>query len=94
MIEADIRRLNRRGADHVLDTLESDIWARLAARERAKSGAARLGALQVVLLGAIFGISILAGHYYGARSHGSPELSVFSTETPLFASTILIGGKP
>lgn len=94
MIDEDIRRLNRREPDHALDALEADIWARLAARERAGHRSLAVGALQAILLGAAFGVSILAGHYYGVRSHPTYELSVFSTDTPLSASTLLAGGTP
>lgn len=94
MIEEGIRWLCRRAPDRSLDPLEADIWARLAARERARRRSARLAALQAVLLGSVFSISALAGHYYSLRSHPTHELNVFSTETPLSASTLLGGGAP
>ena len=94
MIEEDIRRLSRREADHALDSLETHIWARLAARERTRRQFAGLAALQTILLGAVFGASALAGRYYGVRSHSTHELSVFSTDAPLSSSTLLGGRTP
>ena len=92
MIEQDIRALDARGPDHPLDRLEADIWARVATREEVGRRSARLLVLQVTLLGIAFTVSALAG--YQARPAQSPELSVFSMQTPMNPSTLLADDHP
>ena len=93
MIESEIRKLASRTPDHALDRLEDDVWACVAVRERAQRASSRLLVLQAALAAIAFGACAVAG-YRSTHSGQTPELSVFSTRSPLNASVLLAGGKP
>ncbi len=93
MIDSEIYRLATGAPDHRLDRLEEDIWHRVAVRERVRRVFSRLLALQTALVAVAFGASAIAG-YHWERPAYTPELSVFSTRSPLSASVLLAGDKP
>lgn len=89
MIENGIRMLEAGGPDHSLSGLEADIWARVEAHEKARRRSVRLLVVQTALLCVAFGANALLGHYERMDSSRPSDLSVFSPQTPLSATTLL-----
>jgi hypothetical protein len=91
VLEFDLQKLAKQLPDHRLDNLDTDIWAVVAAHERARSLSKRIVPWQgLVLVCALIG-SVAAGVHWSAA--GQPdELGVFSPHTPWAASTRLDAG--
>lgn len=89
MIENGIRDLAAGRPDHSLSGLEADIWARVEAHEQARRRSVRLLVMQTALLVVAFGANALLGHYERIGSSRPSDLSVFSPQTPLSATTLL-----
>jgi hypothetical protein len=91
MLDDDLRRLNEGALDHSLDGLESDIWARLAARSQNRAVARRRVSLQsVVMVLALVG-SIAIG-IHSTRLAGPPRgRAVLALGLELAPSSLLLG---
>ena len=93
MLESELRELLDRGADRSLATLETDIWAAVAARTRAQRVFRAVLAVQVAVLAA----AVLGSGCVGRQSaadHSSRDLDIFSPQPSLAASTLLVGHDP
>jgi len=93
VLETDLQRLANRLPDHLLGNLDRDIWADVAAHERARSLSRLIVATQaLVLVFALIG-GVTAGLHWSAA--GPPDdLGVFSPRSAWAASTRLDGGTP
>ncbi len=94
MNDHDLLKLIERPPDHALDTLEQEIWLRVAERQQSLRVARRLLALQSVVLAAALVGSFLAGQHYSHRGSSEPSLEVFSPYMPLSVSTLLVRNRP
>lgn len=91
MIDADIEKLLHRPSDRRLDTLEADIWAGVAERERSVRISRGLFAMQAVVLALTLLGALVAGKY--TASAAGPAVDVFSPRMALSASTLLDGSE-
>jgi len=89
MIETEIQSLAEQMPDHALGTLEADIWAGVAERERSMRTAKKLLAVQAAVLTAVLIGSLATGQYVGSSRHTS-NLDVFSPHMALSAATLLV----
>jgi hypothetical protein len=94
MLDKDLRQLSEAGLDRTLDSLESDIWRRLAVRSRHRAEARRRVSLQSVVM--IVGLmGSIAGGIHAARpaacAHGRAVLALGSELAP---SSLLLGRDP
>jgi hypothetical protein len=90
MIDRDLDTLNAKEPDHGLGALESDVWARVAAREQSRVISRTVLASQALILALALAGSVMTGYHRGAFSPPS-DLGVFSPHTPMAASTLLAG---
>lgn len=90
MIDREIQSLAEQAPDRALGTLEADIWAGVAERQRYERSAKRLLAVQVAVLAGVLIGSLAAGQYLGS-SRATTILNVFSPHMALTASTLLVG---
>src|ERR1019366_10321668 len=90
MIEREIQSLAERAPDHALSTLEADIWAGVAERERSMRTAKRLLAVQAAVLAGVLIGSLAAGQYWGSW-HAPTSLDVFYPHVALRRSALLVG---
>lgn len=94
MLESELRELLGRGADRSLATLETDIWAAVAARARAERVFRAVLAVQVVVLVVAMLGSGMVGHQSAVEQHPSGDLDIFSSQPSLAVSTLLLGPHP
>lgn len=92
MIDREIQSLAEQTPDHALSTLEADIWAGVAKRERSMRAAKKLLVVQAALLAGVLIGSLAAGRYLGS-SHATTSLNVFSPHMALSASALLVGDQ-
>jgi hypothetical protein len=90
MIDHDLDALNAREPDHGLDALESDVWAGVAAGERARGLFRAVLASQALILVLALAGSVISG-YQRAVLRAPSDLGVFSPHAPMAASTLLAG---
>ncbi|MGH8143100.1 MAG: hypothetical protein ACREU2_11365 [Steroidobacteraceae bacterium] len=90
MIDPLLEQLAEAAPDHALDGLEVDIWAGVAARERARGITRIVVALQALVL--VLGLlgSLIAGQRWGA-ANGMADFNPFSPQWTLVASSRLLG---
>ncbi len=90
MLETELQKLADQLPDRRLDNLNADIWACVAARERASALSKRLVASQALILVCALVGSVAAGMHWSSPG-AADDLGVFSPHSPWAASTRLDG---
>ncbi len=92
MDENDLRALTEQAPDRSLDTLESDIWARVGARQEANRVSRLVLCCQALVVAAGLVSSLIAGNQIGhSLAKQSSAGSGFANGMDLAPSTLLLG---
>jgi hypothetical protein len=92
MLEADIQRLNERASDHDLGGLEADVWAGIEAHNRMARTTRVIVAWQTVVVALMVFSSVVTGNLIASPTvDGAAEFGVFSPDSGLAPSTLLLG---
>lgn len=92
MLENDLAKTLQRPLEFDLDNLESDIWRAVDEKAEEVRIAALLAPWQFVVIAMALAGSAASGNFILRNlPDDSPSLTVFSADTPLAPSTILLG---
>jgi hypothetical protein len=91
MDDQELRTLLAQEPDVLLDRLESDIWAGVAAQRRARRTAAQATAWEAALLVVAVFASAAAGAAMATHAQAESHPSMLAVGTNLAPSTLLLG---
>ncbi len=93
-IEAHLRKLSEQDGDRILTGLETDIWAGVAARAKAREASRWIISCQAaVMVVAVIGSAAIGVHFATPPASSSQVLSSFSSRIAFAPSTLLLGSR-